>query len=72
MNYFTVDGQATKLGSMELPGFDNRNSAPIKQLKMKMREESDNNSGCDLTFDMGFKIEANVNAVIVKVHEIYE
>jgi len=39
---------------------------------MKMREESDNNSGCDLTFDMGFKIEANVNAVIVKVHEIYE
>ena len=56
---------------MDLVDYDNNHSGQIKELHLKMRDHTDKNE-CEIWFDMKFKMGADVNAVIVKVHEIYE
>ena len=75
-NAFTIDGKLYKLPSMDmLEGFDNRQTTPIEKVHIKSRElhkNSEIDADCDIWFAMKFKMEADVNAVIVKVHEMYE
>jgi len=80
INHFTVDGHLRKLATMDIvDNFDPRHSGPIKNLHLRMRApssgkeiDSKSTDECEIWFEMAFKIEANVNALIVKVHEIYE
>jgi len=71
MNHFTINGRVHKLGSMDFGGLNPRHSGGVKTLNLEMRDKEDITS-CSLQFEMKFKMLADVNAIVVKVSEIYE
>ena len=72
-NAFTIDGQLHKLGSLDMvEGFEKGQTSEIKKAHFVSRTESNVKATCDFWFTMQFKMEANVPAVAVKVHEMYE
>ena len=83
-NAFNIDGTLYKLPTMDMvEGFDHKSRSPIERVHIQSRGSSGSSSAsnsnseeisgeCDLWFEQKFRMEADVNAVIVLVHEIYE
>jgi hypothetical protein len=71
MNHFTINGKVHKLGSMDIKDLNPKHSGVIKTLNLEMRDKEETTS-CSLQFEMKFKMLADVNAIVVKVSEIYE
>ena len=83
-NAFTIDGKLFKLPTMDMTeGFDPKQTGQIEKVRLRARQGTEANpqsSGdptadearCDLSFVMSYKMEADVNAIVVKVTEMYE
>jgi hypothetical protein len=76
-NAFTLDGKLYKLGVMDMvEGFHAKQTTQIEELHIKARSASEvkdlSLDECEIWFTMKFKMQANVPAVAVKVHEMYE
>lgn len=71
LNHFSVDGKVYKLGSIQIQDFDPKHKGMIKALSLKMRDQTAGNQ-CELSFTMKFKMMADVNAVVIYVHDVYE
>jgi hypothetical protein len=75
-NAFTLDGKLYKLEPMDIqgdasPDSENRiQSVHLKVRSMGLKDES--YGGCEIFFEMSFRMQAQVPAVVLKVHEIFE
>lgn len=76
-NAFTIDGKLYKLGVMDMvEGFHPKQTTQIEEVHIKARSSSEvkdlKQNECDIWFTMKFRMQANVPAVAIKVHEMYE
>lgn len=72
LNHFSIDGKVYKLASMNVEGIEPRHKGLIKTLSLKMRDNTSGVNQCEVAFTMKFKMIADVNAVVVYVHEVFE